>query len=119
MEKYCIVNRQIAIFKGETDEIVTVKPIEGIDYLFDIKDSVNVTVDGITYLGVVLTKDSEITIDALGWQKADEAIGKVITYENGYETCKGVVLDVAGEVYVTHQTDDEIVYIPKEEAKVC
>lgn len=56
--------------------MLTIEPIQGIDYLFDEKDLVEVTTGGTTY--------------------------------------SGVVLDVAGEVYVTHQTDDEIVYIPKE-----
>lgn len=119
MEKYCIVNGQIAIFKGECDEVVTLEPIKGIDYVFEEKDPVEVTTEGTTYSGIVLTKDDEIVIDALGSKKADEAIGRVISYENGYATCKGVVLDVAGEVYVTHQTDDEIVFIPKEIAELC
>lgn len=119
MEKYCIVNGQVAIFKGERDEVVTLEPIKGIEYLFEEKDPVEVTTEGITYSGVVTTKDAEIVIDVLGSKKADEAIGRVISYENGYAICKGVVLDVAGEVYVTHQTDDEIVFIPKEIAELC
>lgn len=116
MEKYCVIDGQVAIFKFEQDEMLTVEPIKGIDYKFSKGDSVRVTVDGVTYSGVVLSPTS---IDCLGWEKADEAIGKVVSFENGDAICKGVVLDVAGDVYVVHQTDDEIVYVNKKEAKLC
>ena len=116
---YCVVNGQVAIFKWEHDEIVALESIKGIEYLFEEKDPVEVTTGGTTYSGVVTTKGNEIAIAVLGSKKADEIIGRVISYENGDAICKGVVLDVAGEVYVTHQTDDEIVYIPKEVAELC
>lgn len=119
MSKYCVVNGQVAIFKGEVDEMLTIEPIQDIDYLFDEKDLVEVTTGGRTYSGVVTAKGNEVAIAVLGNKKADEIIGRVISYENGDAICKGVVLDVAGEVYVTHQTDDEIVYIPKEVAELC
>lgn len=116
MDKYCVIDGQVAIFKFEQDEMLTVEPIKGIDYKFNEGDSVEVIVDGTTYSGVVISPTS---IDALGWKKADEAIGKVVSYENGDATCKGIVLDVAGDIYVVHQTDDEIVYIDKKEAEIC
>ena len=43
---YCVVNGQVAIFKWEHDEIVTLEPIKGIEYLFEEKDPVEITTGG-------------------------------------------------------------------------